>query len=119
VVEALDPDGDVVARSTTDEANHVWLEGLAPGTTYRYEVTLEGEPWGQGLRRDWSPAGLRPASRKPDQTFTTYAEEDRPDPVTFLALGDFGVGIDNGEHGQRQLGVARTMQRLADAMPVR
>ena len=35
-----------------------------------------------------------------------------------LAIGDFGVGIDAGEAGQRQLGVARTMQRLADAFPV-
>ncbi|MEJ7764172.1 MAG: metallophosphoesterase [Acidimicrobiales bacterium] len=118
-VEVVDLDGKVIARSITEDANHVWLEGLVPGTAYRYEVTVDGEPWGQGVRRDWSPDGLRPASRPPDQRLATHAEEDRPDPVTFLALGDFGVGIANGEHGQRLLGVARTIQRWADALPVR
>ncbi len=118
-VEAVDADGVVVARATTDRANHVWVEGLTPGTTYRYEVTVEGAPWGRGPRRDWSPDGLRPASRPPDQRLTTHAGEDRPEPVTFLALGDFGVGIDEPTMGHQQLGVARTMQRLADTLPVR
>ena len=118
-VEVLDLDGEVVARATTDGANHVWVEGLAPGTTYRYRVVVDGEPWGQGPRRDWSPGGLQPASRPPDQRLTTHPEEDRPEQLVFLALGDFGVGIDDEENGRHQLGVARTMQRLADALPVR
>ena len=118
-VEAVDADGTVVARSTTEDANHAWLEGLAPGTTYRYQVTVDGEPWGQGPRRDWSPEGMQPASRPPDQRLTTHPEGDRPEPVTFLAFGDFGVGLDYPELGEHQLGVARTMQRLADSLPVR
>ena len=117
-VEVVDADGDVVARATTEDANHACVEGLAPATTYRYRVLVDGEPWGQGPRRDWSPDGLRPAARPPDQRLVTHAEEGRPAPVTFLALGDFGVGIDAGEAGQRQLGVARTMQRLAETFPV-
>ena len=118
-VEVLDGHGEVVARSTTSDANHVWVEGLLPGTAYRYRVLVDGEPWAQEARRDWSPDGLRPSARPPDQRLLTLPEEDRPEPVTFLAVGDFGVGIDNGEAGQRQLGVARTMQRLADTFPVR
>lgn len=39
--------------------------------------------------------------------------------MTFLALGDFGVGIASGADGARQLAVARTMQRLADAYDIR
>ena len=39
--------------------------------------------------------------------------------MTFLALGDYGVGIVNGEPGRRQLGVARTLEALADRHPVR
>ncbi len=37
-----------------------------------------------------------------------------PEPVTFLAIGDLEVGITDGDNGKRQLGAARTMQRLAD-----
>jgi hypothetical protein len=40
----------------------------------------------------------------------TAAAEDR-DPVTFLALGDVGVGIASGVDGQRQLAVARVFLR--------
>ena len=35
-------------------------------------------------------------------------------PVTFAALGDYGVGIVNGEAGRRQAAVARTLTGLAD-----
>jgi tartrate-resistant acid phosphatase type 5 len=49
----------------------------------------------------------------------THPTEDHPEPLTFLALGDFGVGIGSGADGRRQLAVARTMQRLADAYDVR
>ena len=57
--------------------------------------------------------------RSLDQRLRTHAGGSEPDPVTFLAVGDFGVGIDSGADGVRQLAVARTMQRLADAVDVR
>jgi len=117
-VEVLDTDGTVVSRATTDEANHVWVGELKPATTYRYRVTVDGEPWGEGERYDWSPTGLKPPSRPPRYQLRTHPESDRPDPITFLAVGDFGVGIASPD-GQRQLAVARTMQRLADANDVR
>jgi len=118
-VEVLDGDGDVVAREVVDDANHVWVEGLTPATTYRYRVVIDGVPWDAADRNDWAPGGLRPAARPLDLRLRTHARADEPDPVTFLALGDMGVGIDAGEDGRRQLGVARTMQRLADTFDVR
>ena len=33
VVEVLDADGTVVARAATEEANHVWVDGLRPAST--------------------------------------------------------------------------------------
>ena len=118
-VEVLDGEGRVVARQAADGVNHVWVEGLRPATTYRYRVLVDGAEWGAGERRDWVPGGLVPAARPYDLRLRTHAAYDQPDPVTFLAVGDFGVGLAAGEDGRRQLAVARTMQRLADAFDVR
>jgi tartrate-resistant acid phosphatase type 5 len=118
-VEVLDGDGDVVTRTAVDDANHAWVHDLRPATTYEYRVTVDHEPFAAGERVDWSPSGLKAASRKPDYQLRTHPEPDFPDPITFLAVGDSGVGIASGESGQRQLAVARTMQRLADSYDVR
>jgi hypothetical protein len=118
-VEVLDAEGRIVAREAVDDANHVWIEGLEPATTYGYRVLVGGETWGVADRHDWAPGGLRPAARPLDLRLRTHAAADQPDPVTFLAVGDAGVGIAAGEDGRRQLAVARTMQRLADAFDVR
>jgi 3',5'-cyclic AMP phosphodiesterase CpdA len=42
-----------------------------------------------------------------------------PEPVTFLAFGDYGVGITDDANGRRQQGVARTLEALSAAHPVR
>ena len=118
-VEVVDGAGTIVGRTVTDEANHAWVQGLRPATTYRYRVLVDGGPWGAQERFDWTPDGLDAAWRPLDQRLRTHAAGSDPDPVTFLALGDFGVGIDRGADGARQLAVARTMQRLADAVDVR
>jgi tartrate-resistant acid phosphatase type 5 len=118
-VEVFDRDGVVAARTVTDEANHAWVRGLRPGTTYGYRVLVDGEPWTARQSQDWTPRGLAPAWRPLAPQLRTHAAADYPDPVTFLAIGDFGVGIASGADGQRQLGVARTMQRLADAVDIR
>ena len=118
-VEVLDADGAVAARAVTSEANHIWVNGLRPATTYRYRVRVNNEPWAEGQRFDWAPGNLVPAWRAPDQRLRTHPTADDPDPVTFLAIGDFGVGIASGVDGHRQLAVARTMQRLADAVDIR
>lgn len=118
-VEVLDGDGRIVAREPVDDANHVWIEGLEPATTYHYRVLVDGAPWGGGDRHDWAPEALQPAVRPLDLRLRTHAAAEEPDPVTFIAVGDTGVGLAAGEDGRRQLAVARTMQRLADAFDVR
>lgn len=118
-VEVVDGDGRIVAREVVDGANHAWVEGLRPATTYGYRVLVDGTPWAGAERHDWAPDALLPAARPLDLRLRTHAAAGDPDPVTFLAVGDAGVGIGAGEDGRRQLGVARTMQRLADAFDVR
>ncbi|HEX6417843.1 MAG TPA: metallophosphoesterase family protein [Acidimicrobiales bacterium] len=118
-VEIVDGTGRTVTREVVDDANHVWIEGLEPATAYRYGVVVDGRPWGGGERHDWSPEGLRPAARPLDLRLRTHAPAEKPDPVTFIAVGDTGVGIAAGDDGRRQLAVARTMQRLADAFDAR
>ena len=95
------------------------MDGLRPATTYRYRVLVNDEPWAGGQRYDWAAGNLGPAWRAPDERLRTHAATDDPDPVTFPAIGDFGVGVASGAAGRCQLAVARTMQRLADAVDIR
>ena len=124
-VEVLDDAGRVVASASTTERNHVWVEGLEPDTSYRYRVVVDGEPWAEGERRDWvlepggQPGAPRNVGRRYDLRLRTHPPADEPVPVTFLALGDYGVGINHGENGRRQDEVARTLEHLAATHPVR
>src|SRR6185503_15907500 len=88
-----------VGRTVTDEANHAWVEGLRPSTTYRYRVVVDGEPWGAGERFDWMPGALGPAWRPLDQRLRTHADGSQPDPVTFLAVVGLGDSIYHGPGG--------------------
>jgi tartrate-resistant acid phosphatase type 5 len=136
VVEVLDGDGRVVASAAGDDRNHAWVEGLQPDTEYRYRVIVGGRPWAGGERWDWvvdgddgdgggdggagaGQGGPRPATRDYDLRLRTHPDAESPVPVTFLAVGDYGVGIVNGDNGRRQQAVARTMERLAATHPVR
>jgi len=127
VVEVLDADDKVVASAATDERNHVWVEGLEPDTAYRYRVRVDDEPWADGERWDWvlddpddgGPGRPRPAGRRYDLRLRTHPAPHDSEPVTFLAMGDYGVGITNGEAGRRQHDVSRTMEHLDAGNPVR
>jgi hypothetical protein len=48
VAEVIDGAGAIVGRTVTDEANHAWVHGLRPATTYRYRVLVVGVPWAGG-----------------------------------------------------------------------
>ena len=119
-VEVLDRHGEVVALATSDDANHAWVHGLEPDTAYGYRVLVDGRSWLEAERWDWQvDGGPLPSDRPHDLRFRTHPHADDPEPVTFLAFGDYGVGITNGEAGRRQLGVARTLEALASTHPVR
>ncbi|TFV63980.1 metallophosphoesterase family protein [Geodermatophilus sp. DF01-2] len=124
-VEVLDDGGAVVARATTAEANSVWVEGLSPDTRYRYRVAVDGRPWADGERWDWGPVprgglDLRPGGRAYDFAFRTHPALDRPAPLDFAVLGDFGVGIvADTEAGRRQRRVAEVLDRLVDRPGIR
>jgi hypothetical protein len=118
----VERDGRVVARAETEERNHVWVGGLAPDTEYRYRVLVDGRPWGEGERHDWSveAATLVRAGGRYDNRFRTFPDPGTALPVTFAVLGDFGVGIVDGRlDGGRQLLIARALERALDAHSVR
>ena len=121
VVEVLGESGEVVASATSSEVNHVWVEGLQPDTAYRYRVRVDDEVWADGELWDWQTdlGGPTPSGRTYDLRFRTHPAAEATVPVTFLAFGDYGVGIATGESGQRQQAVARTLEALSKTHPVR
>jgi len=71
---------------------------------------VDGEPWAEGPRWDWAPdAGDGNWERSYDLRFRTHPPEGTAVPVTLVSLGDYGVGICEGEAGRRQQQVARTL----------
>ena len=125
VVEVSDGTGRVVAREATDDRNHVWIGGLRADTAYDYRILVDGRPWVPERHHDWvlgadgSAGALEPSERRPQLRFRTHPDDDDPVPVAFLAVGDYGVGIVNGEPGRRQQAVATTLEVLAARHPVR
>ncbi len=125
-VEVHDAAGAPVAAATTSDRTWVWVDGLAPDTGYRYRVTVDGRVWADGERWDWveDPRGgydLAPAGRSYDLRFRTLPHPDAPTPpLTFVALGDYGVGIrSDSESSRRQRRVADVLDRLVATREVR
>jgi tartrate-resistant acid phosphatase type 5 len=118
-VEILDLGGRVVASESTSDRAWVWVDGLEPGTEYRYRVLVDGEEWAGGERWDWVPSelggfDLAPAGREYDLRFRTWPPPDAPTPgVRFVAMGDYGVGIrSDAESSRRQRRIAEVLDRL-------
>lgn len=125
-VEVSDHSGRVVAEARTSDQCWVWVEGLQSDTEYRYEVTVDGEPWAAGERWDWVPAaeggyGLAPAGRSYDCRFRTHPDPTAPSPpVRFAAFGDYGVGIkSDSESSRRQRRIAEVLERVVADHDVR
>ena len=125
VVEALDADGKVVAGAATRTANHVWLTGLEPDTEYRFRLLVDRKPWEADVHHDWAPGpdgrmGLRRSNRRYRMRFRTHPHPDTPAPLTFAALGDFGVGIRRlTAGGRRQRTIAQALERAVEARDIR
>jgi hypothetical protein len=133
-VEVSDAAGAVVASAETATSNHVWLTGLEPDTTYTYRVTVNGEAWADGPRRDWVADETRQGLYRDDDNPRSYTNEFRtfpaPDqvvPLAFAIIGDYGVGIRKKPvesflaKGSRpcQLEIARALDRVAVENDVR
>ena len=118
VVEVLDDDGAVVSSARTSEQSWVVVPGLRPDTRYRYRVVVDGEEWGAGERWDWAPADrggydLVPAGRRYDLRLRTAPAAETPAPLTFVLLGDYGVGVvTDSESSRRQRRVAAAVERM-------
>jgi hypothetical protein len=125
VVEALDPDGRVVTRVTTGDANHAWLTALEPDTAYSFRLRVDGRPWEADVHHDWAPGpdgrmGLRRSDRRYPLRFRTHPHPDTPAPLTFAVLGDFGVGVRSlVDGGKRQWAIARALERSVATHGVR
>jgi tartrate-resistant acid phosphatase type 5 len=117
----VERDGQV-ARVETSEANYAWVRGLEPDTEYRYRVLVDGKPWADGERSDWSfeRGTLVRGGRRYENRFRTFPSLDERAPLAFVALGDFGVGVfERGVDGARQLSLAGALERAVDSRDVR
>jgi hypothetical protein len=98
---------------------------LQPDTEYTYTVTVNGETWAQGQRRDWvadgDKKGLMPA-RAYNNRFRTL-----PAPTsalvgsfTFGIIGDFGRGIKKPSNERcRQREIAVALEKAVDEHQIR
>ena len=113
-VEVFDHSGALVASAETSDRNHVWVEGLEPDSEYTYRVSVDGRPWADGPRRDWSAEAdsLVPGGRY-DNTFRTHPAPNQAAPVSLAVIGDYGVGIrGNSETARRQRRLANALEQL-------
>jgi tartrate-resistant acid phosphatase type 5 len=116
--------GEVAAVEGTKSANFVRVSGLLPDTEYRYEVTVNDEPWADGELLDWvvqdEGGGLAALGGRYDNRFRTHAHPVEPAPLTFAVLGDFGVGVRKASTpGNQQREVALALTRAVTESDVR
>jgi tartrate-resistant acid phosphatase type 5 len=116
--------GELAATGFTETTNFCWLTGLAADTTYRYEVIVKDETWGQGERWDWTPGDRQGLVQRGGQyinQFRTHPDPTREPtgPFTFIVLGDYGTGIRRSTPTRRQREVAQAMQAVFDSHDVR
>ena len=126
VVEVRDAaTSDLVATATTNSANHVFIDGLQPDREYTYKITVNGEEWAEGERRDWiaidkDRQGLLSLGNRYDNRFRTHPSPDASANLTFALLGDFGTGVRKiSNSGRRQKEVADALARAVDERNVR
>ena len=125
-VQVMDQNGSIVAEASTSDATWVWVDGLAPDTDYRYRITIDGAEWAAGERWDWIPDArggydLAPSGLSYDLHFRTWPHPDAETPAsTFVALGDYGVGIrSDSESSRRQRRIAEALERAVSTENVR
>jgi hypothetical protein len=124
-VRVFDADGRLASQASTLATNWCWITGLEPDTTYRYEVTVKGEPWGRDERWDWRPGirqGLVQDGGAYTNTFRTFPPPDAAiaAPFSFAVIGDFGTGIKKPSTAtKRQREIATALAKAVDEFDVR
>ena len=123
-VEVFDAAGVLVSFAETMTANHAWVTGLAPDTEYTYRVTVNGEEWAAGERRDWTVGpdkqGLVKSGRRYVNRFRTHPHPEISAPLAFAVLGDFGTGVRRPSTPERrQREVAAALERAVGERGVR
>ena len=123
-VEIFDASGTLVSFAETATTNHLWVPGLAPDTEYTYRVTVNGEVWADGERRDWlaesDGQGLVRTGRRYENRFRTHPHPEASVSLTFAVLGDFGTGVRKPSRPEkRQREVAGALDRAIDERGVR
>jgi tartrate-resistant acid phosphatase type 5 len=119
-VQIFDAGGRLAGEARTSDTNHVWIKGLDPDTTYRYEVTVDDRPWAPDTCMRWQPIDgdrgeLRPAGRTYDCRFRTFPEPGAATDVRFAAFGDYGIGIQTGaDAGRDQRHIASVLEHLVE-----
>ena len=117
--------GELVGGAMTSEANHVLVTGLLPDTEYTYKITINGEEWAAGERRDWvardeENQGLEKSGRVYNNRFRTHPHPEMSAPLAFAVLGDFGTGVRKPSNSkQRQREVASALEQAVDERKVR
>jgi len=120
-VEVQDASGAVVATAKTEATNHCWVTGLSPDTEYTYRVFVKDAEWAEGERWDWSTTeqALVQTGARYDNRFRTHPDPQRPAPLTFAVIGDFGVGVKTSSPSRRQRQVADALRHAVDRDGVR
>ena len=116
-----DASGAVVATAKTEAANHCWVAGLNPDTEYTYRVFVKDAEWAAGERWDWSTSqqALVQTGARYENRFRTHPDPQRPAPLTFAVIGDFGVGVKTASPSRRQQQVADALRHAVDREGVR
>jgi tartrate-resistant acid phosphatase type 5 len=123
-VNVYDQAGALAATAATDTTNFCWVNGLTADTTYRYEVLVHDEIWGEDERWDWVPGesqGLIQNGGRYTNEFRTFPDPaaEPAGPLTFMVVGDYGTGMRKSTPTRRQREVALAMQAVFDTHDVR
>src|SRR5215211_3637506 len=117
-------DGTLAAAASTETTNYCWANGLTPDTRYRYEVTVNDDPWAKDERWDWAPGETQGLVQRGGRYVNEFRTDPDPDvapsgPLTFMVLGDYGTGMRRSTSTRRQREIAAAMQAVFDVEDVR
>jgi tartrate-resistant acid phosphatase type 5 len=123
-VNIFDDTGAIVATARTETTNWCHLTGLAPDTSYTYEIAVNDEIWAEGDRYDWRPGadqGLIKNGGRYVNRFRTHPAPNQSfsEPLSFAVIGDFGVGIRKSGPTRRQREIGEALARAVDQHDVR